>query len=184
MLAYVGIVITLLWAIGFWVPIMIKDSVLWFCLTGFVMLSQFVTDLNKKAVFWSVVRASVKLVIFIEFLVGAYTFSLLGEMFFVPIVTFLILLDSFAESSSEYADVKKVAGFLVAVIGFGILFFVIYRAIGDWRNLGSFDTLRSIAFAPLMSIAFVPFIYTTMVVAAYENLLTRLKIGPEKSASR
>ena len=180
MAAYVSACIYLFWLLGLWVPLMTKDAILWFVLTGFVMLMQFMTDREPENVFRSVVRESIKLVIFIEFLIGAYTFPLWVELFFVPFVTVVLLLDTFAGTSDEYKDVKKLTGWIVAAIGFGLLYFAINRAAGDWRNLGTTDTIRSIVFAPLLSIAFTPFIYGAMVVAAYENLFIRLEIGREK----
>ena len=180
MATYVSACVFLFWLLGLWVPLMTKDAILWFMLTGFIMLMQFMTDREPKNVFRSVIRESIKLVILIEFLIGAYTFPLWVEMFFVPFVTILLMLDTFAGTSEEYKDVKKFTGWVVAAIGFGLLYFAINRAIGDWRNLGTTDTFRSIVFAPLLSIAFTPFIYGSMVVAAYENLFVRLEIGREK----
>jgi hypothetical protein len=183
MAAYVSACIYLFWSLGLWVPLMTKDAILWFLLTGFVMLMQFMTDRQQKSVFRFVIRENIKLLIFIEFLIGAYTFPLWVEMFFVPLVTILLMLDTFAGTSDEYKDVKTFAGWIVAAIGFGLLYFAITRAVGDWRNLGTADTIRSIVFAPLMSIAFAPFVYGSMVVAAYENLFVRLEIGREKPPS-
>ena len=145
------------------------------------MLMQFMSDREPKNVFRSVVRESIKLVIFIEFLIGAYTFPLLIEMIFVPFVTILLMLDTYAGTKDKYKDVKRLTGCLLAAIGLGLLYFAITRAIGDWRNLGTTDTFRSIVFAPLLSIAFTPFIYGSLVIAAYENLFVRLKIGPKKA---
>lgn len=159
---------------------MVKDAVLWFVLSGFMMLMQFMTVRAPKDIFWSVFRENIKLIIFIEFLIEAHTFQLWAEMFFVPLVSICVILDTFAGTSDEYRDVKKLTGFLVAAVGFGILYFAINRAVGDWRNLGTVDTLRSIAFAPLMSITFIPFIYGAVLVATYENLFIRLDIGCEK----
>lgn len=180
MSAYTSGTVAVLWLIGLWTPSLIKESVLWFIFTGFVMLMQFMTDRNNENVFGAVLRDSIKLVIFIEFLIGAYVFPLWIELFFVPTVTFILLLDAFAATDDKYGDVKKLTGCLTATIGIGILVFAATRAVGDWQNLGTLDTLRSIAFPPLMSIAFIPFVYTSMLIAAYENLFIRLNIGQDK----
>lgn len=180
MIGYTSGTIAVFWLIGLWTPSLVKESVLWFLFTGFVMLMQFMTDRNSGNVFDAVLRDSVKLVILIEFLVGAYVFPLWIELFFVPVVTVTLLLDAFAATDDKYGDVKRLTGCLTTAIGVGILVFAATRAVGDWQNLGTLDTLRSIAFPPLMSIAFIPFVYATMLIAAYENLFIRLNIGQDK----
>ncbi|WP_417732878.1 hypothetical protein [Rosistilla oblonga] len=177
MIVYVASVTYAFWLIGLWEPLMTKDTVLWFVLTGFVLLMQFMSSQDSNNVFRLVLRDSVRLVIFFEFLIGAYAFPLWAEMLFVPVVTILIVLDTFAGTAEKSTDFKKMTGLLIAVIGFGILLFAINRALDDWRSLGTVGTFRSIAFAPLMSIAFIPFIYGAMLVAAYDTLFSRLDFG-------
>ncbi|MDB2685902.1 hypothetical protein N9Y42_01715 [Mariniblastus sp.] len=180
MSVYVVAVVCVFWSIGLWVPLMTKDAILWVSLTGLVMLMQFMTARDSKNVFQSIIRENVKLLLFIEFFIGTYCFSLVAEMVFVPLLVLLVMLDTVAGTSDEYTDVKKLTGFLVSIFGLGILFYAINRAFNDWSNLGTVDTLRSIAFAPLMSIAFIPFIHGSMLVAAYESLFVRLDAGHAK----
>lgn len=181
MLLYIGAIVTALYAIGFWQLPMIKDTVLWFCFTAFAMVMRFSTSRDNDDIMRKVLADNLKLIIFLEFLAGAYVMSLPAELVFVPFVTFIVLLDTVAKLDEKNAVVAKFTTFLLAVIGFAILGFAVSRAIGDFQNLGTMDTVRTIAFPPLMSIAFIPFIYGLVVIVAYESIFIRLAIGRDKA---
>ncbi len=182
MLLYTAAIITVLYAVGFWHLAMIKDAVLWFCCIAFVMVLRFVTSRDDERILRQVFVDNVKLVIVLEFLIGTYVMPLPAELVFVPFVTILVMVDSYARRDATYALLAKCTGFLVAVTGFAILGFAVSRAIGDYRNLGSMDTVRSIVFLPLMSILFVPFVYGLVILVTYESIIARLKLGPEKGS--
>lgn len=142
---------------------------------------RFSTSRDDESILRSVFVDNVKLVVFLEFLVGTYVMPLPAELVFVPFVTFVVMLDTVAKLDVKNAAVAKITTFVLTVIGVTILGFSASRAIGDFRNLGSMNTVRTIAFPPLMSIAFVPFIYALVVIATYESVFIRLAIGREKS---
>jgi hypothetical protein len=160
---------------------MIKDTVLWFCFTAFVMVMRFSTSRDNDNIMQTVFADSLKLIIVLEFLVGNYVMSLSAELVFVPFVTLIVLLDTVAKLDEKTAVVAKLTTFLLAVIGFAILGFAVSRAIGDYQNLGTMDTVRTIAFPPLMSIAFIPFIYCLVVIVTYESIFIRLAGGRDKA---
>jgi hypothetical protein len=181
MLLYTSAIVAALYAVGFWQLPMIKETVLWFGFTAFVMVMRFLTSRENDNIMREVLADNLKLIIFLEFLVGTYVMSLAAELVFVPFVTFIVLLDTVAKFDEKYAVVAKFTTFLLAVIGFAILGFAVSRAIGDLQNLGTMDTVRTIAFPPLMSIAFIPFTYVLLVVVTYESIFLRLAIGRDKA---
>jgi hypothetical protein len=107
--------------------------------------------------------------------------TLPAELVFVPFVTIIVMLDTVAKFNEKHAAVSRLTSFLLGIIGVVILSFVTLRAIGDFQNLGSMNTVRTIAFPPLISIAFVPFIYALVIIVAYENIFMRLAFGPTKA---
>jgi len=180
MMLYTIAIVAALYAIGFWQLPMIKDTVLWFCFTAFSMVMRFSTSRENDNIMRTVFTDSVKLVIFLEFLIGTYVLSLPVELVFVPFVTIVMMLDAVAKLDEKYADVTKSTTFLLGVIGFAIFGFAVSHAIGDFRDLETMNTVRTIAFPPLMSIAFIPFIYVLVVIVTYESLFIRLSIGRDK----
>ena len=177
---YTGVIVLALYAIDFWQLAMTKDTLVWFCFTAFAMVMRFMTSREDENILKYVLLDNIKLIIFIEFLIGAYVMSLPVELVFVFVVTLLVLLDTVARLNDEHAAVARLTGFLLPTIGFAILVFAVSRAIGDYQNLGTMDTVRSIAFPPLMSIAFVPFIYFLVVIVTYESIFLRLAFGRDK----
>jgi len=154
---------------------------MWFCFSGFVICFSMVTSSKQENLFREIVLNNVKVVIIIEFLVGFYTFSLIGEMFFVPAMIFLGILDAFTHENKEFDIVSKLTKMLLFIIGLLVIIYVISRAISDYNNLGSYDTMRSMLISPLLTIFFLPLVYFILVFSAYENLFIRLNLGPEKS---
>jgi len=181
MVLYIAAIVAGLYAIGFWQLPMIKDTVLWFCFTAFAMVMRFSTSRDNDNIMRTVFVDNVKLIIFLEFLIGAYVLSLPAELVFVPFVTVVVMLDAVAKLNEKCADVAKFTTFLLAAIGFAILGFAVSRAIGDFQNLGTMNTVRTIASPPLMSIAFIPFIYGIVLIITYESLFIRLAIGRDKA---
>ena len=182
MVLYTAAIVTVLYAVGFWQLGMLKDTGLWFCFVAFAMVMRFTMPRDNERILRQVFFDNVKLVILIEFLIGTYAMSLLAELVCVPFVTFLVVLDVFARRDEKNVPVARMTGSLLAVIGFAILGIAVSRAIGDYRNLGTMNTVRSIVFPPLMSNVFAPFIYVVMVIVTYESIFIRLTLGPDKTA--
>lgn len=182
MVLYTTATVTVLWVAGFWQLEMLKDTVLWFCFVAFAAVVRFTTSRDNERILRQVLLDNVKLIILIEFLIGTYTMSLPMELLFVPFVTFLVMIEAVASLDDKNASVARLMAFTLAVVGFAILGFAVSRAIGDYRNLGTMNTVRSIVFPPLMSIAFTPFVYVVVVLATYEIVFGRLALGRDKTA--
>jgi hypothetical protein len=181
MALYAAAMVAGLYVVGLWRPAMIKEAVLWFTLTAFAMVMRFMPSRGDERIFRSVFADNVRLVVVIEFLVGAYVLSLLAELVLFPIVTLLAMLDAFARLDQKHATVAKVTGPLLSIIGLVILSFAVTRAVADYRSLGTMDTSRTILFPLLMSIGFVPFVYGLVAFATYESVFTNLTMGGKKA---
>ena len=113
-------------------------------------------------------------------MIATYVMPLPAELALVPAVTFLAMLGVVAGMDKNNALVAKLTEFLLGMIGVTVLGFAVFRAIGDYQNLGTVDTLRNLALPALMSIAFAPFVYVLVVIATYELIFIKLTIGGEK----
>lgn len=181
MLGYTAGGIAILSALGFWHVDMVKDTVIWFCFSGFVMVMDFETSKDNDPVFKTILIDNLKVLILIEFIINTYTMPLIAELVFVPFVTLLVMMDAFAKTDKEYDSVARLTGCIIPVIGFLIFGYAIWAAISAFRNLGTLDTVRSVAFPPLMSLLFAPFVYFLVLATTYENTFIRLRIGPDKT---
>ena len=180
MTLYTGVVAAALWIVRYWHVGLLKETVFWLCFAGFPMIYTFVTPNEDKDIFRTIFFDNVKAVILIEFLVNTYTFPLLGELLFVPVVTFFVIVDAVVRLDEKNAQVSRLTGGLLAIIGFTVIGFAIHKALGDYRNLGTLDTVRNLLFVPILSIAFSPFIYVLLLLTTYKLVFRQITIGPEK----
>ena len=181
MIAYTAGIVFVLYQINFWNISLLKDTVVWFCFTAIVMCFNLVTSETDQNLFRKVIVDTIKIVIIIEFIANTYTFSLVGELVLMPVVTFIVILGVFAKTDEENSSVAKLTNGLLIIIGIVILIFVISNVVSDYKNFVSLDTLRNFLLAPLLTISFLPFIYILILFATYELLFTRLNLGYEKN---
>ncbi len=139
-----------------------------------------VTSREDENLFRKIIIDNIKIVIIIEFLVNTYTFSLVGELVFIPFMTLIVMLDVVAKTDKKYLAVAKLMSRLQIIIGLVILIYATSNAISDYKNFGSMDTMKNFLLAPLLTISFLPLIYFILLFAAYESLFIRLNLGYEK----
>lgn len=178
MAAYVWAIIMGLNAIGIWQADLLKDTIIWFCFGAIAMLARFATANRPGNAFRETLTDSLKVVILVEFLVNTYTFPLAMELALVPLLSFVALLDAFAETKKEFKAVSKVLKGVQAILGMTILTSAVTRAWADWQNLESLDTVRSVALAPILAVSLLPFLYLLVLYAKYEIVFVRLNFGP------
>lgn len=181
MIAYTAGIVFLLNMANLWNTSLLKDTVVWFCFTGIVMSFDLVTSKKDQNLFRKIIIDNIKIVIIIEFIVNTYTFSLVGELVFIPILTLIVIMEVVAKTDDKYSSVAKLMNGLQVIIGIIILIYAMSNVVSDYKNFGSLDTLRNFLLAPLLFILFFPFIYFILLFANYELLLIRLNLGYEKS---
>ncbi len=164
---------------GFWTLTILKETVLWFCLTGLVLMFSAMTSDHDENVLQASLRDSVKFIIVFEFLVSEYTFPLAAELVLVPVLTFIAMVNVVAESREEHASAAKLLGWVQAIAGLAILIYAVRAAASDLATLNNFDTARKILVAPVLSILLAPAIYMVLLVSTYETLFLRLR-WPER----
>lgn len=115
MLLYTVGVVYLLARAGLWTPAVLKDTIIWFCFTGFVLTISTVTD-QGEGLFKKVVKESIKVVLIFEFLINEFVFSLPVELVLVPFAAFIALVDAVARRDEKHAIVAKLTGTLLAIV--------------------------------------------------------------------
>lgn len=181
MIAYTAGIVFVLYQINSWNISLLKDTVVWFCFTAIVVCFNLVTSETDQNLFRKVIVDTIKIVIIIEFIVNTYTFSLVGELVLIPVVTFIVILGVFAKTDEKNSSVAKLTNGLLIIIGIVILIFVISNVVSDYKNFVSLDTLRKFLLPPLLTILFLPFIYFMILFTAYDDLFNQLNLGYEKS---
>jgi hypothetical protein len=94
-----------------------------------------------------------------------------------------MMIGGYASAYEKYSRVASIFKSIQAVIGLGILAFVISRVIVDLANLLTVHTAQELLLPPVMSILLIPFIYSVLVFLSYEQLFIVLKVGQPKRDS-
>jgi hypothetical protein len=168
---YVAISAWLLSKVGLWELSNLKTTIVWFvtfALSWMFNMARWNADPNDG------VRTTLKELLgvttFVTFLTEFYTFHLAVELALVPLVTFIVLISTFAKGRASFALVEKVFGGLLSIIGFALLGHAIYRLLNDLGGFATVDTGREFAAPALLSLMFIPFMYVFNVYVAYDTM--------------
>jgi hypothetical protein len=118
---------------------------------------------NAKAAFREVLAVTTFVTFFVEF----YTFNLVGELIFVPFVSFIAIMAAVAQGNEEHRSVARLFNGLLMIIGFSLLGYAGWRLVSDLGGFATQDTGREFAVPGLLSLLFIPFIYAVGVWNMY-----------------
>ena len=172
-LAYVLSLFVILQSLGFWDSSLIKDSIFWTFGFAFILLMK-VTKMTHSKDFLGVLKDAVKWTIIFEFLVAFYSFSLTTELFLLPILTFIILLQAYSETKEEYKLVSNFFKWIVNLFGLSLLGYISYKTFFDRGELVSIANIKSFVLPIILTILFIPYLYFISLFAVYESLFVRL----------
>lgn len=160
--------------INLWDLSQLKNTVLWFLFTGLVISGKAVTSKSYNTLFRSTISSNIKLIIFFEFFINLYVFSLSIEIFLVLFTTSLLLLSVFSEKSTEVNEVKthQSLNIILAAIGILLSIITIYKLIENpSKFLNPLNFLNLIT--PInLTILSLPSILILFIIKSYENFFT------------
>jgi hypothetical protein len=162
------------WRLGLWNPNLIKSTVLWFFISGLVLLSNAILKAGKeRGFFLRAARQTLEATVFVEFLTSLFVLSLPAELILQPIVVFLVLLSAVAAQQEQHRIVKTLADRLLAVIGFGLAGYALFQLGRQWDQVDKGAYLLEFALPVWMTIGALPFIYFVSLYAQYESAFSR-----------
>lgn len=169
MLVYISIIIIIFYQFQIWDFSLLKDTIYWSLGVAFILLLNINDTSKDSGYFRKVFFNCFKVVILLEFLTNLYSFSLITELFSLPIILLFAMASAFGEIKEEHKSAKKVSDFLISIYGITVVVFSIYHAIIDFDKLTTTNNLRSILLSPTMTILYIPFVYFTALYMAYES---------------
>lgn len=154
---------------------MLKDSILWFILSAFVIMFNLNKAAKEKNYFRDLVIQNFKFVVVLEFIVNIYNFNLAIELIIMPIIIIFAMLQGYSEAKEGYHKVGRVFGGILMLFGLTLLLLSILEIIKSINIYASFGTLKSFLLPIILTIAFAPFAYFLALFMNYETLFVRLK---------
>jgi len=171
--------------VDLWQPQLINETIFWFLVSGLVLFGRFSQVYEQEDYFLRTARRAVTWGIVAEVLINLVVMPFWIEFFFLPFLTFLVLMQVVAETQDDLAPAKKFLDGALSVIGLGLFGFV---ALSVAFNPSQFDPayyLRLLALPVWLSIISLPFIYLLGLYAAYDKHFRWLRfIAPNKAAAR
>ena len=142
----------------FWGWNHVKDVLIWFLFSGVPLCYNAIQSV-EDGYFKSMVLGIVKFLVLVEFLISSFTFNLITEIILLPAITLIVLLDTVADTRQEFAPVKKLTSFVLAVGGVAFIGFTIAEGIDSYQVLNTVDFIVSIFIPIVFSVLYVPIAY-------------------------
>jgi hypothetical protein len=173
--AWIAGTVTVLSALGIWTPDLLKDTVTWFVVSGWLLLFSGIGRAAHDRGFWRrLAWDQVKVTAIFEWLTSTYTFGLGVELVLLPALFVVVTMDALAGTRPEFKSVGRITSFVIAAFGF----YVVGTALGEAAGVFQFSDLgrdvRAIILGPILSLATLPLAYAMAVIAAMEMLAVRL----------
>lgn len=176
MLIYFAVMVFLLCEVGFWDISLLKDTVVWMCSVGILTFFTSTKSLKQERPVWGFIRDNIKMIIFLEFFLNAFVFSLGVELLILPVVSVLMLMQFFAKDVVKNERVYKFTSTIISIFGFTALFYCSYQLYYNWQTFFSIDNLRTFLYPVILSVLFLPFLYFLVLFIHYEDMLVPIKV--------
>jgi len=166
-------IFSLLKSIGIWTSADIKDSIFWLFSVVFVLVFS-INKAKESKYFKGILIDTIIVIAILEFVINVYSFSLLTELIMLPILIFIVMLQAVAELDSKNAQVAKLLTNLMAIFGFGLLIYSIYKMINGYSDFFKLGTLHSFILPIILTVLFLPYLYCLSLYSIYESYFIRL----------
>ncbi|WP_400166097.1 hypothetical protein [Fidelibacter multiformis] len=173
-LSYSAAIVWILWTIKFWDQALLKDIIIWFIASSFFILMNLNKAEKEKNFFKNILRDNLKLILILEFVINFHQFSLLAEMFILPALAFLAMLQVIAEKEERTKIVKTEIDWIFVIIAVTFLIISIRDITNDITGFANYSNLKSFLLPVILSISFIPCAYLIAVFMNYEMLFVRL----------
>jgi hypothetical protein len=178
-LLYAG-VITLAVAVAerldLWTLDLLKSTVLWFVLSGLVLLLNVNEAIQKPDFFRRALFKTLGVGAVVEFLAALRSFPLWVEVPGQGLAIIFAMMAAFTERKPEHAPARKVANGYLILFGLSVISWSIAGLIGNWSDLDHAMVLREYLIPIWLTPIALVFVYVFALVAAYQGAFLRMRI--------
>lgn len=175
MAAYVTVLVLVLRSAGLWNAGNLKVTLLWGFTAAFAMVADVGSIADDEYYFQKAIRDGFKVSVVLEFVINLYVLSLPLELLLVPTITVLACMLVIVESKDGFETIHALLNTILALIGLGLLAYVVLRIYTDFQSFAQLQTLTEFLLPILLTVFFLPFLYILATLVSYENLFVRLQ---------
>lgn len=176
MLGYVSLVIYGLNTLHIWDMSQLKNTVVWFFTAALVYFFRLPSLLKEDDFFVPFIKANLRLLLIVEFVVGFYSFSFWIEFILIPIATVLVILEMVSARKKESEVVHKVITFILLAIALSMIINGIYGVVMDPHTFFTIKTMKEFALTIICTLLLMPFLFGMMLYMSYETAFVKLNI--------
>ena len=155
-------VVVLCWLlaeIGLWSKSQVQPTILWFVMGGCVFAGRALQSKEDDQYFRNLFRGSLRLGGIFEFVVVAYTFSLIAELVLAPVLFLLAATLAFADTKPKYAKAKVLLEFILTTFAIVLVWNSVSSILSQPSMFFTTDTGRNFVLPILLTIGSIPVFY-------------------------
>lgn len=183
--AYVAIVVATFggWS-QLWEPRLLKDTIIWFAMSGAVLFFRF-GEARKPGFVGARIRGALKVAVFLEFYINLVAYPLPWELALQVTAAVLSILSIVAATDPQTKGVGRVTAAVLGALGTALLLITGWQVVRDLATLDVVGTARDFLLPLWLIVVSVPFIYVLALWAHYETAFLRIDLtGPDQKAHR
>lgn len=157
--------------LGAWDSALLKDTVAWIVVYGFASVFSAHRAAKEEHFFRRAALSALSIAALMQFVLNLHTFHFVVELFLLPVVTFLLLLEAVAGMDSKTRPARNLLNGLLAVVGVWVVIATARGFIDSWRGIDPVEAGLALAFSIWFPLAMLPFVYALALLMAYETAL-------------
>ena len=174
---YIGLLVYGLWAVGVWNLSHLKATLVWAVFVVIVEVSRMPIKSDEFVKFRQLFVDQIRVLVFVEFLVGYPSFPLLIEFALVPALFFLVLLQSVAEGKDDLRAPYNVLTTILALVVIVYVCFAVLQIVANFSEFATIATFVDFALPGVLTILFLPYLFLLSLYSIYNVVFSVLRIA-------
>lgn len=175
MFLYVVFIIFLFYKAHIWDIAMLKDTIVWFFGFALIILINSNKANEGKDFFKKILLDNFKLILIFEFIINFYSFSFITELFLLPILFVIIIVNTFMGYKKEYGVLNKKIDTVLVSISIYFFIFSLVNIVNNFDTFIKIAVLKSFLLPMVLTVLLLPFIYFFAKYMKYETNKIRQK---------
>ena len=170
-IGWAALVCYVAYRLGAWDTDLLKDTVAWVLVYGIASIFSATKAAKEDHFFRRAVLAALSVSAAMQFILNLHTFHFAVELFLLPVVTFLILLEGVAGMGARTRPAQRLINGLLGITGVWIVVATAWGLWSTWRGIDPKETGLAFAFSLWFPVATLPFVYALSLVMTYGTVL-------------
>jgi len=173
---YISLITWFLALVGIWNDSHLKMTLIWAFFVALAEIFRMPTRAGEFIKFRQLFFDQLKVLVIVEYLVDYSSFSLVGELALVPILTFVVLLQSMSEGKEDLRPVYNLSTGILVVALIAYLWAAGREISADFESFASTKTLADFALPPLLTVLFLPYLFGLSLYSIYQTVFSALGV--------